>query len=132
MSTNKESASNAKFLLVFVSITAILGLWMVFAGKTERAAVNENAQPQPIVSGQIYYPEMPTLVPMVELNQQIADFQSVQPVQELRTVSVPTPAMQQAAPQVSIQSIIVGGSPSSGGGGSSSSQQPAQTTTKAS
>ena len=131
MSTNQESSSNVKVFFILLSISAILGLWMVFASKTQREALANQVQAQPIVSGEIYFPEMPTLVPMVELNQQMANTQPEQPVQELRNVSVPTPVVQQSAPQVGIQSIIVGGS-SSNGGGSSSSQQPAQTTTKAS
>ena len=134
MSTKKESTNNVKIFFVLLSITAIAGLWMAFASKAQREALASQTQAQPIVSGEIYYPEMPTLVPMVEVNQQMVNIQPEQPVQELRSVSVPTPAIQQSAPQVGIQSIIVGGSSSGGSGGSNTtSSQPApQTSTKAS
>lgn len=136
-STNKESYSNIKVLLIFISISSILGLWMVFASKAQSESMNNQTQPQPIVSGEIYFPEMPTLVPMVDVNQQMAEVSPETQTQDLRSVSIPTPVVQQSAPQVGIQSIIVGGSSSgsssSSDNGSSTSSQPApQTTTKSS
>jgi hypothetical protein len=130
-SANKASSSNLKIMLTFISIASILGLWMVFASKAQREATVDQAQPQPVVSGEIYFPEMPTLVPMVDLNQQMVNSQPEQAAQELRNVSVPTAAVKQSAPQVGIQSIVIGNS-NTGGGNTSSSQPAPQTSTKAS
>ncbi|MBI9050916.1 MAG: hypothetical protein JEZ00_15955 [Anaerolineaceae bacterium] len=133
MSTaNKKTSSTVKILLTFMSITGILGLWIVFASKAQIDTAAAYEQPQPVVSGEIYFPEMPTLMPIVDLNQHMVQSQPTQTQQELRSVSVPTPLVQQSVPSVGIQSIIIGnpsgGNSSSSGGGASSAAAPSTST----
>ena len=125
-----NSMTNVKVLLALFSLSGVLGLSILFTYEAQQM-INSYSEPQPVVSGQLYMPEMPTLVPVAGVNGQLANAQPVQdtaPQQDLRVVSMPTPVVSQSNPKISIQSIIVN---ALGGGNSSSSSAPA-TTTKAS
>jgi hypothetical protein len=128
---NKNSTTNVKVLLALFSLSGVLGLSILFTYEAQQV-VNSYTEPLPVVSGQIFLPEMPTLVPIGNFNSQMASSQPEQvspPQQELRVVSVPTPVVSETTPKINIQSVIINSL--GGGGGNSSSSAPA-TTTKAS
>ncbi len=128
----KKSTTGIKFLFASISLAGILGLWSAFASKAQLATAEASNNAPAALAGEIFMPELPTLVPVVDLSNQVLLLQPTSVEQNLRSVSAPTPEVGQTPPPISVQRIVVGNSSgnnaSSGGGSSSSAAAPAAST----
>jgi hypothetical protein len=127
----KKSTTGIKFLFASISLAGILGLWSAFASKAQLATAEASNNAKSALTGQIFMPEMPTLVPIIDLSNQVNQLQPASVQQNLRSVSVPTPVVGQTPPPISVQRIIVGnssGNSAVSGGSTGSAAAPAAST----
>lgn len=128
----KKSTTGIKFLFASISLAGILGLWSSFASKAQLASAEASNNAQSALAGQIFMPEMPTLVPVIDLSNQVNQLQPASVQENLRSVSVPTEVVGQASPPITVQRIVVGNSSGSsvvsGGSTSSAAAAPAAST----
>jgi len=127
----KKSTTGIKFLFASISLAGILGLWSAFASKAQLATAQASNNAQSALAGEIFMPEMPTLVPVIDLSNQINQLQPTNVQQNLRSVAVPTPGIGQTPPPITVQRIVVGnssGNIASSVGSTGSSAAPAAST----